>query len=264
MGLNIPSFFLLFFSVQHNLKGMNELIPPLKIQGKKTKIVPNIMDIAERQISNHPEIDTWVEPFLGSGVVAFNCPDRIKNVIVNDINPYIISFYNLINTGLLNANDVMREMTYHSRRLSNEGGDYYNEIKERFNEHHSAMDFLFLTRTGFNGLMRFNGSGKWNVPFCKINDRLSESVIESIGDSVDSLSKLFRRKNFKFMNTQFDEVISSAPENSIFYCDPPYFGLNVQYYKGWGEADEVRLNEMLSDKTFIYSTWVNDGSKETR
>ena len=40
------------------------------------------MEIADYLLEQHPEIDTWVEPFLGSGVVAFNCPDRIQKVIV--------------------------------------------------------------------------------------------------------------------------------------------------------------------------------------
>ena len=61
---------------------MNVIVPPIKIQGKKTKLVQKIMEIADEILNEHPEIDTWVEPFLGSGVVAFNCPGRIKKVVV--------------------------------------------------------------------------------------------------------------------------------------------------------------------------------------
>ena len=57
------------------MKKTQMIIPPIKIQGKKTKIVPKIMEIADIILSEHKEIDTWVEPFLGSGVVAFNCPN---------------------------------------------------------------------------------------------------------------------------------------------------------------------------------------------
>ena len=38
--------------------------------------------------------------------------------------------------------------------------------------------------------------------------------------------------------------------------------MNTQYYKGWKEEQELLLNELLSDKIFIYSTWVNDGHKD--
>ena len=238
------------------------IIPPIKIQGKKTKIVRKIMEIADGLLSEHPEIDTWVEPFLGSGVVAFNCPGRIKKVIVNDINPHIIKFYKGVADGIITSDKIREVFDIHNQNLLKDGYDYYNQIKDRFNQSFDTMDFLFLTRTGFNGVMRFNNSGKWNVPFCKLNNRLSKNVIEDLASSVDELSRLFKSKDFTFYNQSFEEVIESAPENSIFYCDPPYYGLQVQYFKGWGKEDEIRLNEMLKDKMFIYSTWLEDGIRE--
>ena len=238
------------------------IIPPIKIQGKKTKIVPKIMEIADGILNDHPEIDTWVEPFLGSGVVAFNCPGKIKKVIVNDINPHIIKFYKGVADGIITPDKIREVFDIHNQNLLKDGYDYYNQIKDRFNQSFDTMDFLFLTRTGFNGVMRFNNSGKWNVPFCKLNNRLSKNVIEDLASSVDELSRLFKSKDFTFYNQSFEEVIVTAPENSIFYCDPPYYGLQVQYFKGWGKEDEIRLNEMLKDKVFIYSTWLEDGIKE--
>ena len=240
----------------------NMIIPPIKIQGKKTKIVPKIMEIADGLLSEHPEIDTWVEPFLGSGVVAFNCPGRIKKVIVNDINPHIIKFYKGVADGIITSDKIREVFDIHNQNLLKDGYDYYNRIKDRFNQSFDTMDFLFLTRTGFNGVMRFNNSGKWNVPFCKLNNRLSKNVIDDLASSVDELSRLFKSKDFTFYNQSFEEVIVTAPENSIFYCDPPYYGLQVQYFKGWGKEDEIRLNEMLKDKMFIYSTWLEDGIRE--
>lgn len=238
------------------------IVPPIKIQGKKTKIVPKIMEIANTLLDEHPGIDTWVEPFLGSGVVAFNCPNRIKRVIVNDINPHIIKFYKGVADGIITPDAVRTAFADHSIKLLKGGYDYYNEIKDRFNESFDTMDFLFLTRTGFNGVMRFNGSGKWNVPFCKLNDRLSTKVIEDLSFAVDELSHLFLNKEFIFNNTSFERILEASPDNSIFYCDPPYYGLAVQYFKGWGKEDEIRLNQMLKGKTFIYSTWLNDGKRD--
>ena len=33
----------------------------------------------------------WIEPFLGTGVVAFN--SKAKSALLSDINPHIIRFY---------------------------------------------------------------------------------------------------------------------------------------------------------------------------
>ena len=60
-------------------------VPPIKIQGIKTKLVPFIR--ANVQIS---ESTLWIEPFLGSGVVGLNYP-RLKSRdsrVVRDLNTF--------------------------------------------------------------------------------------------------------------------------------------------------------------------------------
>ena len=61
-------------------------VPPIKIQGKKTKLVSFILE-------NLPEdaFEVWIEPFMGSGVVGFNAQPR--KAIFADSNPHIINFY---------------------------------------------------------------------------------------------------------------------------------------------------------------------------
>jgi site-specific DNA-adenine methylase len=68
-------------------------VPPLKIQGIKTKLVPLIR---ENVILDKETI--WYEPFMGSGVVGFNVePER---AVFADVNPHIINFYNRIKMAL--------------------------------------------------------------------------------------------------------------------------------------------------------------------
>ena len=71
-------------------------VPPIKIQGIKTKLVPFI----KKNVVLH--YDTlWIEPFMGSGVVGFNiAPER---AIFADINPYIVDFYNQIKFGKIDS-----------------------------------------------------------------------------------------------------------------------------------------------------------------
>ena len=64
-------------------------VPPIKIQGIKTKLVPLIKKnvVVDRD-------SVWYEPFMGSGVVGFNVmPQR---AVFADTNPHIIAFYNQI------------------------------------------------------------------------------------------------------------------------------------------------------------------------
>ena len=62
-------------------------VPPIKIQGIKTKIVPLIRENVMLSCDTG-----WVEPFMGSGVVGFNVAGR--RAVFADINPHIIGFYN--------------------------------------------------------------------------------------------------------------------------------------------------------------------------
>ena len=75
---------------------MPTIIPPIKSQGIKTKLVPWINDVILRSGIDISKAN-WIEPFFGTGVVGLNSPLKGK-FIVGDTNPYIIDFYN----GILN------------------------------------------------------------------------------------------------------------------------------------------------------------------
>ena len=83
---------------------MKTLIPPLKIQGIKSKLVAHI--------KSHISWDyqgMYFEPFMGSGVVGFNIAP--KRAIFSDNNPHIIHFYQAIQQGIINR-DSIREYLY--------------------------------------------------------------------------------------------------------------------------------------------------------
>ncbi|MGZ8190609.1 MAG: DNA adenine methylase [Methylococcaceae bacterium] len=56
-------------------------VPPIKSQGIKTKLVPWIQGIIPTDFDG-----VWIEPFMGTGAVAFNVtPNR---AILCDTNPH--------------------------------------------------------------------------------------------------------------------------------------------------------------------------------
>ena len=75
---------------------MAVIVPPIKSQGIKTKLVPWINDLVLKSGLDHGS--RWIEPFFGTGVVGFNAPiDGIH--IIGDTNPHIINFYKSIQNG---------------------------------------------------------------------------------------------------------------------------------------------------------------------
>jgi DNA adenine methylase len=128
---------------------MTVKVPPIKCQGIKTKLVSWIKDH-----STYDNKGTWIEPFMGSGVVGFNVvPHR---AVFADINPHIINFYNAIKSGKITAGIAKEFLEHEGSLLQKHGETHYYAIRERFNKNFAPLDMLFLNRACFNGVMRFN------------------------------------------------------------------------------------------------------------
>lgn len=197
----------------------------------------------------------WIEPFLGSGVVGFNA--RRTNAEFSDLNPHIITFYNALKSSLITPNSVRRFLEYEGHKLSERGEAYYYRIRERFNKGKNPLDFLFLSRSCFNGVIRFNSRGYFNVPFCKKTNRFSKAYITKIVNQVQFAYEMIHTNNWNFRHCSFQELIAEAREEDFIYCDPPYLGRHTDYFNTWSEQDEVDLYASLTQTRakFILSTW---------
>ncbi|MCL2137963.1 MAG: Dam family site-specific DNA-(adenine-N6)-methyltransferase [Treponema sp.] len=228
------------------------IIPPIKSQGIKTKLIPWINAL----IPEHHR-GRWIEPFMGTGVVAFNV--KFNDYLLSDVNPHLINFYNAIKHNKITPLIVKKYLETEGQMLrtaEDSGYTHYKFIRNRFNEEFNPLDFLFLSRAGFNGMIRFNGKGSWNIPFCKKPERFSKAYITKIVNQVSNVSQLIDN-NWIFVNNDFRGIISLATEDDFIYCDPPYYGRYVDYYNGWTAEDEHDLYELLSNTKakFILSTW---------
>ncbi len=232
-------------------------VPPIKSQGIKTKLVPWINDLI---LTSGTDLNArWIEPFFGTGVVGFNSPMRGAH-IVGDTNPHIINFYRAVQNGEVTQYTMRAYLENESRLLAqadDEGYAHFRLVRDRFNQEHSPYDFIFLSRAGFNGMMRFNRHGDWNIPFCKKPDRFAPAYVTKICNQIEHVSRIIKPKQWEFNNVPFVETIERAEPGDIIYCDPPYFGRYVDYYNGWTEQDEHELFEALSRTRakFILSTW---------
>jgi DNA adenine methylase len=232
-------------------------VPPIKSQGIKTKLVPWVKSIVPEKFDG-----VWVEPFMGTGVVAFNIAPA--NALLCDTNPHLVNFYSSIANGEITSGIVRDFLVAEGELLLEKGEGHYYEIRERFNKHHSPLDFLFLNRAGFNGMIRFNRKGEFNIPFCRKPQRFAQSYVTKIVNQVSCVEKLLRTKNFVFKCQDFSETIKEASSADILYCDPPYIDRHVDYFGGWNESNETVLYDALSNFTgkFILSTWHHNDYRE--
>ena len=229
---------------------MRVFIPPIKSQGIKTKLVPRIREAVQWDGNGR-----WIEPFMGTGVVGFNM--RPKQAIFADSNPHIIHFYNAINSGAITPAIVKTYLENEGRLLVGQGADYYYQVRKRFNQNHAPLDFLFLNRAGFNGMIRFNQKGGFNVPFNHKPNRFSQAYITKIVNQVQYVFDLCRLNEYTFVCQDFRETFKLAQVGDFVYCDPPYAGRHVDYFNSWNVQDEEELFAALAgcECPFILSTW---------
>ena len=208
---------------------MSLIIPPIKSQGIKTKLVPWINEVILRSDIDLEKAD-WIEPFFGTGVVGFNSPLQGKK-IVGDTNPYIIQFYDAISKGEITPLNMRIYLERESSILSTAEDDGYarfREVRNRFNCEHNPFDFIFLSRDGFNGMMRFNRKGAWNVPFRKKDHFYHGGAhIENRHSMVEAL----------VFNFKIQDALRPIPKRNVQY---DLFG------------NEVRLPGFLSEDTQEY------------
>jgi DNA adenine methylase len=228
-------------------------IPPFKTQGIKSKLVP--------LIKNHAKIDestVWIEPFMGSGVVGLNVAP--KRAIFADLNPHIINFYNQLKNQEITSKIVRSYLQEQNEHLLAKSAEHYYFIRERFNKEHDPLDFLFLNRSCFNGMIRFNKSGGFNVPYCHKAQRFAKAYVTKIVNQVGYLEEKLRISDWEFLVQPFDKTIALANKNSFIYCDPPYIGRHVDYFDSWDEKQEQVLHDNLlrSQALFMLSTWVGN------
>ena len=225
-------------------------IPPIKIQGIKTKLVSLI-----KQNVSFDDNSVWIEPFMGSGVVGFNIEPH--KAVFADTNPHIIEFYNQVRN-LKITPSIVRSFIEHEGKLLEQGDDeYYYAVRKRFNSAHNPLDFLFLNRACFNGMIRFNKNNEFNVPYGHKPQRFAKAYITKIVNQVAHVAALLSKHDWKFICQPFENTISMANKKDFIYCDPPYIGRHVDYYDSWDEQAEYALYRALikSEAKFMLSTW---------
>ena len=202
-------------------------VPPIKAQGIKTKLVPWIQSVAVMDDST-----IWIEPFMGTGVVGFNLAPQ--KAFFYDSNPHVINFYNGIKEGKITSKIVREFLEEEGSILSQKKEEHYYDVRKRFNKNKNPLDFLFLNRSCFNGMIRFNRKLEFNVPFCRKPDRFAKAYVTKIVNQVAHVEMLLRKNDWTFKCESFEVALKDLKninsDNVLVYCDPPYIGRHVDYY----------------------------------
>lgn len=231
--------------------------PPVKSQGIKTRLVPFI-----RGAINWDGRGRWVEPFFGSGAVALNlAPER---ALLADTNPHLVRLYRDIQQGRVTPAGVAAFLTGEGARLRARGGTHYYDVRARFNAGPTSLDFLFLNRAAFNGLIRFNRAGGFNTPFCRKPDRFRPAYVTRIANQVGWAARLIAGRDYAFKVQDWRATLAEVGAGDFVYLDPPYAGRHADYHNRWDEAEADALAAAVTALPggFALSSWLRNRHRE--
>lgn len=198
-------------------KGEKMAVPQLlKWIGNKTRYAEEIVNLMPEQIN------TYYEPFLGSGAVMAELATRkhttvgphYKNAIGSDVMTPLIQIFNYVSKDPKILSDYYEEVI---NEFNEDRENVYIKVRDRFNETKNPLDFLILSRTCYSGIIRFRKTdGYMSTP---------------IGPHKPIPPKEFTRRvniwnallnDAIFINEDYKKVIALAGEGDLVYCDPPY------------------------------------------
>lgn len=233
------------------------VVSPIKIQGKKTKLIKNIKLITPKNLNSL----VYIEPFLGSGEVLINV--KPKKAIVNDINPHIINFYNDLKNGIIDSKIIKEYLVKEGKKLEINGSKYWYQKRNEFNLKPDSLNFLFLNRSCFNGILRFNSKGHLNTPFCNKPNRFSKSLITKIVNQIIYVENCLKECDWEFYCMDVFEFLTEKCKNIaniFYYFDPPYIDRYSDYFTQWTKEKNDKLTNFIvsQNNKFIYSNWVEN------
>jgi DNA adenine methylase len=225
--------------------------PFLKWAGSKRQLLLEL----HRRIPS--DFGRYFEPFVGGGALFFSLRDMGRrvgdpctgiggcDVILNDSNRWLIETYRAIRD---NVNGVIKFLHGYEEHYRKDGEKFYYIVRKNAPTllADRAAAFIFLNKTGFNGLFRVNKSGDFNVPHGK---RASMPMICD-EDNLRACSEALQ--GVATVHDDFGGLAAAgrADKGDFVYFDCPYWPVSASadftaYTKEpFGPSEQMRLRNL--------------------
>jgi DNA adenine methylase len=210
-----------------------------------------------------PTIHAYHEPFLGSGALFFDLwkTGELSNVPchLGDANRDLIGAYRALAD---QTEAVIAELRKLSALHAREGAAAYYQVRDQlFNPQRRARlgaddrelyspqlaaMFIYLNKTGYNGLYRLNASGDFNVPAGRYaNPRICDE------EKLRAAAMVLSSSGVTLRVQSFTEVDGAAQTGDLVYFDPPYAPLTptasftAYTAASFGDEDQQALQALV-------------------
>ncbi len=209
--------------------------PFLKWAGGKRGLLEDLLPL----VPSLEKGSTYYEPFLGGGAVFFAL--RPKRAVLSDLNGELIETFRTVRDDPRRVIRSLAQLRYSK--------DSYYRIRSKLppTRWQRAARFIYLNKTGFNGLFRVNFAGRFNVPFGNHGSNLM------VCDSKQVLTASAALEGITLLRSDFENTVARASAGDLVYFDPPYTTAHtnngfVEYNaKVFKLEDQTRLAKVAKD-----------------
>lgn len=199
-----------------------------------------------------PTFNRYFEPFLGGGAVFLSLVP--EHATINDFNAELVNVWKTVQTS---PNDLLDKLKVHEQQNSKE---YYLDLRqtdrdgriEKMSPVDRAARFIYMNKTGFNGLWRVNKLGQNNVPYGRyVNPKICDDRILPVSDYLN-------KNDVTILNGDYRAAVADAQEHDFVYFDPPYIPVTptASFTAYTNDAFGLKQQEELRD-TFVELTQRN-------
>lgn len=158
----------------------------------------------------------------------------MNNFICSDLNSDLINLWKCIKQkpqDLFKGYSALHQGLLECANID-EKSIYYKNIRDRFNRDKNPIDFYFINRTSYNGLIRYNSKGEYNTSFHLKRNGADE---EKIKETIYYYSNILIKYDVSFICQPYNSVTPNI--NDLLYLDPPYEKSSSMYFNNFENAD---------------------------
>lgn len=186
----------------------------LKWAGGKMQLLSKLREIGIE------EGNLYIEPFVGSGVIALNMQHR--EIIIADVNDGLMNLWQGIQDG---GEDFINLCESYFSCPHAATSERYYDVRDAFNNLSNRAKsgtnfvqgarFLYLNKHCFNGLCRFNKKGEFNVPH-------GTRVTPPSFPEKEIQHAFLVSERMTILKQGFEKTFAVVSKGDMVYCDPPY------------------------------------------
>ncbi len=196
------------------MNGPHDVPQPIPYQGSKRQIAPTILQHFPDNVSR------LVEPFAGSAAlsIAVAARRRVSYFWINDAHSPLIQLWKKI---IDQPDELADKYTFLWNDQLGREREYFNKVRNHFNNEHDPADFLYLLARCVKAAIRYNSNGEFNnTPDNRRKGARPAEMRRRIHYASDLLCKRTRLTSW-----DYKKVFDGCTEEDLVYMDPPYQGV---------------------------------------